>query len=152
MAAGDGKKMHGKFGAVYLFAAKGETGAKKVATLTDWELNLGRDFVDATVFGNTNKTYLPGLKDVSGSARGIFDTSGDIMVNAADAEEVPIFLYGRDTTAGLDDLLIAYGKGFIDGTISNSNTDAIRTSFNFRAADNWAVYNGTELEPPPPTP
>ena len=62
MATGAGTKLHGKNGAIYLGGKKG-TGVK-VTTKTEWTLNLSRDYVDATVFGDTNKTYLVGLKDI----------------------------------------------------------------------------------------
>jgi hypothetical protein len=143
VAAGAGQKLHGKNGAIYINGQKGV--GQKVTTKMEWTLNLNRDFVDATTFGDTNKTYLVGLKDISGTFSGLLDVSGDIAVNAADLDAIPIYLYGDDRTG--HELLIAYGLGFMDASITNSNTDAIKTSGNFRASGDWTVFNSGSLTP-----
>lgn len=137
MATGPGlnKKFHGKNGAIYLGGPKG-TGVK-VTSKTEWTLNLNRDYVDATVFGDTNKTYLVGLKDIQGTFAGLLDLSGDFMVNSASSDSVDIYLYGDDTTNAL---LVASGPGYIDAAITASNTDAIKTTGNFRASGAWMVF------------
>lgn len=140
MAANAGTKLHGKNGAIYLVAAKGGVGAVKVATKTEWTLALNRDYVDATVFGDTNKTYLVGLKDITGTYAGLLDTSGDLLVNSTDDDAVDIWLYAEDTTA--NGTLIANGPGLFDASITCNNTDAIRVTGNFRAAGNWTVFTG----------
>ncbi len=140
MAAGEGRRLHGKNGAIYINGPKG-TG-DKIAVKTEWTLNLSRDFVDATAFGDLNKVYLVGLKDISGTYSGHLDTSGDLGVNAADLDEVPIYLYADDRDS--EELLLAYGLGFLDASITASNTDSIKSTGNFRAAGNWTVFsNGT---------
>jgi hypothetical protein len=141
MAANAGTKLHGKNGAIYFNGGKGA--GNKVANKVEWTLNLNRDYVDATVFGDTNKTYLVGLKDVQGSFNGLLDTSGDLIVNATSSDEVQIYLYGDDRDGF--ELLIAHGLGLVDAQITNSNTDAIRCSGNFRAAAAWAVFNAGTL-------
>lgn len=140
MAANAGTKLHGKNGAIYLVAAKGQVGALKVATKNEWTLSLNRDYVDATVFGDVNKTYLTGLKDVSGTFNGILDVSGDLLVNATDSDAVEIYLYADDTSSPV---LVGHGPGLIDAAITASNTDAIRVSGNFRAAGAWTVFTGS---------
>lgn len=144
MAAGDGVRLHGKNGAIYINGPKG-TGTR-VAVKTEWTLNLSRDFVDATAFGDLNKVYLVGLKDISGAYNGHLDLSGDIGVNAADLDAVPIYLYadGRDS----EEFLVAYGPGFLDASITASNADSIRASGNFRASGNWTVFSDGTLTVP----
>lgn len=138
MVANSGLKLHGKNGAIYFNGPKGS--GTKVANKVEWTLNLNRDYVDATVFGDTNKTYLVGLKDIQGTFNGLLDTSGDLVVNATDLDAVPIYLYGDDRTSF--EVLIASGPGLIDASITASNTDAIRVSGNFRAAGAWTVFTG----------
>jgi hypothetical protein len=139
MAANDGTKLHGKNGAIYIDGPKG-TG-DKVATKTEWALNLNRDYVDATVFGDTNKTYLVGLKDVSGTYAGILDVSGDLLLNASDEDTVSMYLYADDRDSF--EILVASGPGLFDASITASNTDAVRITGNFRAAGNWTVFDGS---------
>lgn len=140
MAANAGTKLHGKNGAIYFDAPKGGGSAKKVAVKTEWTLNLNRDYVDATVFGDTNKTYLTGLKDIQGTFNGLLDVSGDLIVNATDSDTVQVYLYGDDRNGF--EILIANGPALIDASITASNTDAIRVSGNFRASGAWTVFTG----------
>lgn len=150
MAAGAGQKLHGKNGAIY-FAGwdpvnKVVTGTPyKVTNKTEWTLNLNRDYVDATVFGDTNKTYLVGLRDIQGTFAGLLDTSGDFQVNATTSDAIAIYLYADDATNGGSKLLVAYGPGLVDASITASNTDAIKTSGNFRASGSWTVFSSGSL-------
>ena len=143
MAANAGTKLHGKNGAIYLNAPKGGSGAQKVAAKAEWVLNLGRDYVDATTFGDTNKTYLTGLKDIQGTYAGLLDVSGDLLVNASNSDTIQIYLYADDRSSF--EVLVAHGPGLFDASINNSNTDAVRTSGNFRASGSWVVFSDGSL-------
>lgn len=138
MAANAGTKIHGKNGAIYINGPKG-TG-DKVAIKTAYTLNLGRDYVDATVFGDVNKTYLTGLKDISGTWEGLMDVSGDFLVNASDDDDVDIYLYADDRSSF--EILLASGPGLFDASINASVSDAIRATGNFRASGAWSVLAG----------
>ena len=143
MAANAGTKLHGKNGAIYFNGAKVGTGfpqTNKVASKVEWTLNLNRDYVDATVFGDVNKTYLVGLKDIQGTFNGLLDVSGDLVVNATNSDTIQIYLYGDDRDSF--EQLIANGPGLIDASITASNTDAIRVTGNFRASGAWTVFTG----------
>lgn len=142
MAANDGTKLHGKNGAIYINGPKGSGSAKKVAAKAQWDLNLARDYVEVTTFGDTNKTYKAGLKDISGTFNGLLDVSGDLMVNNSGIDDVPLYLYADDTTSPI---LIASGLALIDASITASNADAIRCSGNFRASAAWAVFSEGSL-------
>jgi hypothetical protein len=136
-----GTALHGKNGAIYLGGPKGS--GTKLVNKTEWTLNLNRDYVDSTVFGDVNKTYLVGLKDVQGTFAGLLAVAGDAQVNAANSDAVDIYLYGDDRQGF--ELLIASGPGLMDASITASNTDAIKTSGNFRAAGAWAVFSTGSL-------
>ena len=135
--ANSGTKLHGKNGAIYLGGAKG-SGGIKVANKTEWTLQRNRDYVDATTFGNTNKVYLAGLPNVQGTFAGLLDVSGDLLLSAATSESTQIYLYADD---GASPVLIANGPGLIDGTVTASNTDAIRYTGEFRASDDWTLFS-----------
>jgi len=137
-----GTALHGKNGAIYLHGPK-NGGGTKLVNKTEWTLNLNRDYVDSTVFGDTNKTYLVGLKDIQGTFAGLLATAGDAQVNAANSDAIDIYLYGDDR--GGFELLIASGPGLMDAAITASNTDAIKTSGNFRAAGPWSVFSSGSL-------
>ena len=127
-----GTKLHGKNGAIYLNGPKG-TGTK-VSNKTAWTLNLARDRVDATVFGDTNKTSLVGLRDLSGTFEGLLDVSGDLLMIATTEEEKAVYLYADD---GSSPVLVGSGFAFIDAVINAANTDAVKISGNFFAQGAW---------------
>lgn len=143
MAAGADIRLHGRNGAIYFNGPKGV--GQRAAAKTEWTLNLNRDFVEVTAFGDTNKRYVAGLRDVSGTYAGHLDVSGDVAVNQATGDEIPVYLYGDDRDG--HELLLAYGLGLIDATISASVSDAIKTTGNFRAANNWVVFTDGTLTP-----
>ena len=144
--AANGTALHGKNGAIYFYGAKGS--GTKVVNKTEWTLSLNRDYVDSTVFGDSNKTYLVGLKDVSGTFAGLLHLGSglaDEQVNATDSDAIDIYLYADDRTS--NEFLVAYGPGLVDASITASNTDAIKTTGNFRAAGAWTVYSSGTLTP-----
>lgn len=132
--ANSGTKLHGKNGAIYIGGPKGS--GTKVAVKNEWTLSLGRDYVDATTFGDTNRNYLTGLRDVSGTFAGLMDVSGDLLVNSSSSDTVQLYLYADD---GSSPILIGSGPALIDAQINASNADAIRVSGNFRASGNWTI-------------
>lgn len=136
--ANEGTKLHGKNAAIYLGGAKG-SGGVKIATKTDWTLRRNRDYVDATTFGDTNRTYLAGLPNVEGTFAGLMDVSGDLLLNAATSDATQIYLYADD---GASPILLANGPGFIDGNINASVTDAVRYTGDFRASGAWTIFAG----------
>lgn len=137
--ANSGTKLHGKNGAIYLGGAKG-SGGIKVAAKTEWTLQRNRDYVDATVFGDTNKTYLAGLPNLQGTFNGFLDASGDLLLSAATSDSQTIYLYADDNPGGVTSLvLVAHGSGLIDATVTNSNTDGARISGEFRANGPWTI-------------
>jgi hypothetical protein len=132
MAPNSGTKLHGKNGAIYLTGPKG-TGTK-VSNKTAWTLSLARDRVDATVFGDTNKTSLVGLRDISGTFDGLLDVSGDLLLSATTLDEQAVYLYADDTATPV---LVGSGMAFIDAVINASNADAVKISGNFFAQGPW---------------
>ena len=137
--ANSGTKLHGKNGAIYLGGAM-DGGGVKVANKAEWTLQRNRDYVDATTFGNLNKTYLAGLPNVQGTYAGLLDVSGDLLLSAAISGAQEIYLYADDgTNAGTTVYLIAHGPGFLDASVNASNTDAVRITGEFRASDSWTI-------------
>jgi hypothetical protein len=135
--ANSGTKIHGKNGAIYIGGIKGGPGIK-VAAKSEWTLQRNRDYVDATVFGDVNKTYLAGLPNVQGTFAGFLDTSGDLLLSAATSDSEEIYLYADDGAA--PSAWIAHGFGFIDANVTASNTDGVRMTGEFRASGPWTIF------------
>jgi len=139
MPANAGTKLHGFGGAIYIGGAVG-AGGIRVATKTEWTLNRDRDYVDATVFGDTNKTYLAGLPNLQGTFAGLLDVSGDLMLNSATSDATTLYLYVDDgTVPGHTVHLTAHGPALISATVNVSNTDAAKITGEFRASGAWTI-------------
>jgi hypothetical protein len=134
--ANSGTKLHGKNGAIYINGPKGS--GTKVSNRTEWTLNLNRDYVDATVFGDTNKTYLVGLRDLQGTYAGILDTSGDLLVTATTSDTISVYLYADDTASPV---LVGSGPALFDAAVTASISDAVKVTGNFRAAGAWTIFS-----------
>jgi hypothetical protein len=132
MANTDVRK-HGNKGAIYLGGAKG-AGGTLVAAKAQWSLSRARDTVDVTSFGDTNKVYVAGLADVSGTYNGPYDTSGDLMLQASADDPQLIYLYSDE--AATEE--VAHGSGFIDATVTVAANDAQRIQGNYRASGAWS--------------
>jgi hypothetical protein len=65
-------RLHGRAGRVYMALTSGGT-AEPIAFLTDWDISFQTDKVDVTAFTDTNKIYVAGLPDASGSFKGFYD-------------------------------------------------------------------------------
>ena len=132
-------KIHGKGGAIYLGGAK-SSGGVKMTYKTEWSLQRNRDYVDATAFGEANKTYLAGLPNVQGNFAGFLDTVGDLLLDSATSGAQTVYLYADDATLPDGTLvLVAHGPAFIDASVTCSNTDAVRVTGEFRASDSWTI-------------
>src|SRR6185369_17466989 len=100
-------RYHGKDGQVKI-------GAAVAASLNKWTLNAATDKADVTAFGDSNKQYVVGLKDVKGSLGGWFDDMDDALFTAADAgTPVDLELFPVDTLTGLS----WKGPAYLDASI-----------------------------------
>lgn len=134
-------KLHGKNAAIYIGGPSSGVGAGiKVAFRAEWTLQRNRDYVDASTFGDTNKTYLAGLPNIQGTFAGMLDVEGDILLKAATSEAQTIYLYADDGTNGGTVREIAHGAAFIDGNVNASISDAIRYTGEFRASGPWTIF------------
>src|SRR5678815_519894 len=83
----------GRKGVVYL-STTGSGAATNVIKLSHWTLNQTTDKIDVTSFGDANKTYVQGLKDVQGSIAGFFDDTETKPFTAADSSDgCKMYLY-----------------------------------------------------------
>src|SRR5262245_37018548 len=129
-------RIHGKNGQVKM----DPTGGSSLATVADlnaWTLDLAKDRVEVTAFGDTNKKRVTGLPDYSGTLGGwwnsatspaLFDVIlGDIapMLELIPNSLEPTFLFK--------------GLANVDGSINVSATGAVSISGKWDAFDNWTM-------------
>lgn len=126
-------RLHGKTGRI-LMSTTG-SGAAVVVTQSQWDLDMAQDQADVTSFGDGNKTYVTGLKDLKGSFSGFIETSEETIFAAADsADGAKLYLY-PDATGSPSKYW--YGTANISAKISVSASGAIATSGSFSARGTW---------------
>lgn len=57
-----------------------------VTSLNTWKLSQKTDKINVTCFGDNNKRYVTGLKDISGSVSGFWNVDELTLFSAVDAE------------------------------------------------------------------
>jgi hypothetical protein len=57
----------------------------ELISLNTWKLSLKTNYTDVTSFGDTNRVYVPGMKDGTGSFSGFWNSSNVVIFDAVDA-------------------------------------------------------------------
>jgi hypothetical protein len=130
-------RIHGKRGQVKIDPTGGATPVL-VASLNEWSLDMSKDRVDVTSFGDTNKQTVLGLPAYSGTFGGFWDEEttpaevmavilGDIaaMLQLIPDSASPTFLFS--------------GLANLDGSIKASATGAVTIAGKFDAAGPWSM-------------
>lgn len=126
-------KYHGRKGRVYI-STSAAGNAAPVGGLMEWSLDMPTDKVETTEFGDDNKTYVQGLKDLTGAMSGYWRDDVDTLFTAAEsADGCKIYLY-----PSLDaPTKYWYGPAWVDASVQVGVTDAVKVSANFAANGAW---------------
>lgn len=123
----------GRQGVIYISTSASGT-ASSLSTMTTWTLDMPTDKIEVTAFGDSNKQYVAGLKDISGSIEGIWDDTSDTLYDAmASGEAVKMYLYPSSAVT----TKYWYGTAFVDFAIAVGVSDAVTISGTFQGASNW---------------
>jgi hypothetical protein len=123
-------RKHGRSGRLYTNLTSGGT-AEPVAFLRDWSINFSVDNVDVTAFGDTNKVYVAGLPDVSGSFSGFYDDATVQLYTAAqDGVARKFYLYPDNSSTGI----YWFGTALFDFNVSSAVDGAVTVSGDFNAS------------------
>lgn len=123
-------RIHGRRGRLYVGLASDSAAAQPVAFLNSWSVEFAVDKVDVTAFGDTNKIYVSGLPDASGSFSGFYDTeTAQLYAASQDGLARKFYLY-PDTADGD----YWYGTALFDFSVSGSVSDAVTVSGSWNAA------------------
>jgi len=127
-------RIHGSKGQVMM----DPTGADltvAVGSLNSWTLDMARDKVDVTAFGDPNKQYVQGLMDIKGTIGGWWDSaiSGDLFDVAQGDTAAKLKL----VPSTLEPTFFWSGLAYLDASINVSATGAVAITSNFVAAGPW---------------
>ena len=125
-------KYHGKRGVVYMSTTG--SGSASMIQLSGWTLDMATDKAEVTSFGDANKTYVQGLKDLKGTLSGFWDSADDKMFQAADsADGVRLYLYPSSDAP----TKYWYGPAWLDASISVPVNGPAAISGSFVANGSW---------------
>jgi len=111
------------------------TGVPAVVALSEWSLNMATDQVEVTSFGDANKTYVQGLKDLQGTISGFWESTSDTLFQASDSTTGSLmYLYPDATNHAVD---YWYGLANVSASITVSATGANTISGTFSARGSW---------------
>lgn len=128
-------KYAGRRGRV-LLAATGSGTPAAVLGITKWSLDMSQDTIETTEFGDTNKTYVVGLRDVKGSFEGFWnDAETKLFTGAQSADGTMIYLYPNFTDAPTK---YAFGPAWLSMSMDTDVGDAVKLSADFSANGVWS--------------
>lgn len=125
-------RTHGRFGALYMGVASSTAAAEPLLNTTQWEMDFKSDKPDVTCLGDTNKVYVAGLPDASGSFAGFWDTTNQQAYTAAsDGVARRFYAYpSTPSTAGP----YWYGTAFFDMKVTTPVEGAVAVTGTFMPA------------------
>jgi hypothetical protein len=106
-----------------------------IASVNMWKLSLATNYEDVSCFGDTNKVYVPGLRDISGSIGGFWNSSDTKLVDAS-SQSTPSWL--RLTPNSTESTFIFEGLAYLDASLDCS-MNAPKISGTFKAGGPWTT-------------
>ena len=123
----------GRKGVIYI-SATGSGTATSIVNMKSWSLNMPTDKLDVTAFGDSNKKYVIGLPDATGSMGGWWDDTSDALYDASRSTDgVKLYLYPSSDAP----TKYWYGPAWIDFSITTDVQSAVEVSADFVANGAW---------------
>jgi hypothetical protein len=123
-------RIAGRDARLYMNITSGGT-AEPVAFLNSWSINFSTNAIDVTAFGDTNKSYVGGLPDSTGTYAGFFDTAtAQTYTAATDGVARKMYLYPTTGTVGQ----YFYGTAIFDMSIDATVEGPVAISGDFSGA------------------
>lgn len=127
-------RIHGSRGQIKLDPTGGATTAV-VASMNAWSLDMARERVDVTAFGDVNKVAVQGLPDIKGTLGGWYDNADLAIFDVAAGDAAAMLELIPD---GLAPTFLWKGLAYLDASISVSATGAVSVSSNYAGAGPWS--------------
>lgn len=131
-------RVHGRRGRLYAGIASDTASAEPITFLNSWSIDFTTDKVDVTSFGDTNKVYVSGLPDASGSFGGFYDNATAQLYTASQDGLARRFYLYPDTSDG--DYF--YGTALFDFSINGAVADGVAVSGSWAAASAVTKVSG----------
>lgn len=127
---------HGKNGVVYL-SITGAGAATSIIGLNKWSIDMPTDKVEVTAFGASNKAYVAGVPDASGTLSGFWDSADDNLYDASRSTDgVKMYLY----PSSVSPTKYWYGPAWVDFSLDTGISDSVKVSGGWKANGSWGQY------------
>jgi hypothetical protein len=113
-----------------------------LVSINGWKLSLKTDYEEVTCFGDTNKVYIPGLRDISGTISGYWNSADQTIIHASAATTPGLLFLQPNTTDAIGSPLVApsfSGTAYLDADIDCTVNGAPKLTSSFRAAGAWQM-------------
>ena len=117
-------------------------GLVSIASIKAWTLSLKPDYEDVSCFQDTNKVYIPGLPDVSGTFNGFFNLADLTILHAtqsASPGQLQLFHNTQDLTGSPLAAPYFQGLAYLDADINCEVNGAPKMTSTFKAAGPWTL-------------
>lgn len=104
--------------------------------LNAWKLSIKTDYEDVTCFQDTNKVYVPGMRDMSGSVSGFWNSSNVVLFDATEAATPGLLELAPNSTEAT---FTFSGLAYLDADLDCSAKGAPKVSGSFKAAGPWTM-------------
>lgn len=127
-------RYHGKHGYMYMSGSGTSDATPRIVTA--WTLDMATDKVETTSLQDANKTYVQGLRDISGTFEGMWDDalSDGLFDSAESTDGVKMYLYPSSDAA----TIYFYGPAWVDMSLSVGVAAAVTFSGTFSANGAWS--------------
>jgi len=123
-------RLAGKSGRLYVNLTSGGT-AEPITFLKSWSISFSVDNIEVTAMGDSNKTYVAGLPDASGSFAGWYDdATAQTYTAAQDGVARKFYLYPTNAAT----TQYWFGTALFDFSVNSGVGDAIDVSGDWNAA------------------
>jgi hypothetical protein len=113
--------------------------ATAVISLNNWTLSLATEMIEVTCFLDTNKVYVPGMRDISGTIGGFWNSEELAIIEASD-DEVPLHL---ELIPNVTEATFKFsGKAYVSAEIEVPVSGAPTLSGTFSGAGPWTLPVG----------
>lgn len=131
-------RIHGKNGSMALTTQTGSpTTMTTVGDVRAWTLNMAKDKVDVTAFGDTNKQKVLGLPDFSGTFSAFWNSATSPWLFDHILGNDPVLLKLTPNTA--EAAYYFSGLAYLDGSVNCDANGAVTCDGTFDAAGNWTI-------------
>jgi hypothetical protein len=116
-----------------------ELTAVAVASLNNWTLSLATEMIEVTCFLDTNKVYVPGMRDISGTIGGFWNSAELAIIEATD-DEAPLHLVLIPNIS--EPTFIFSGLAYVSAEIEVPVNGAPTLAGTFSGAGPWELPTG----------